>query len=79
MASNLTPLEIEIILNSPALAPPPGQETNFEHPISISIYAVLAAGISIFLTSLAIMVRFYTKHFIIKKFEWEDCKYETLS
>lgn len=70
-----TPAELNLLLQSPAMAPPPGVTPNLVNP---PVYWfkewTLTAAVSITITTLFIMMRIYTKLFLIRNHAWEDCK-----
>jgi len=70
--SQYTPEEIQALLDGPGLAPPDGQESDFNSPDSIAIVVFIAAGLGLGLTTVALTIRVYTKAVIVKRFGWED-------
>lgn len=73
-----TGVVIPLLSNIPALAPPAGVVPNLANPENqnVTIYAVLT--ISLFVTTLAVMTRIYTKAYVIRKIGWEDCKFAVI-
>lgn len=68
-----TSQQTKALLEGPAAAPPPGVKSNFVNPESLSRYSVLISVMIVGISTLAILVRMYTKIWIIQKVEWEDC------
>jgi len=67
---------IELLLNGPALAAPPGTSNpyQFDNPPSLSTTCYIVMGVCVFVASLAVVMRMYTKLFVIGKVELEDCE-----
>jgi hypothetical protein len=63
---------ISSILDLPALAPPPGVEPNFENPESLQ-HPELAV-LQFVIATVAVIIRLYTKQFIVGRLLSEDCK-----
>lgn len=57
----------------PGLMPAPGVTPNFVNPYSIAPTLKVINLLFMVLTSLTVLVRMYTKVFIIKKRGWSDC------
>ncbi|KAF4621716.1 hypothetical protein G7Y89_g14487 [Cudoniella acicularis] len=70
--SALTPEQHEALLNGPALAPPPGQIPNFNHPDTLSIYVVPTIVLCITFSTLALLMRIYTQRAIARPLYRED-------
>ena len=59
--------------DDPGLAPPPGVSPYFYSPFTLQPYnAVTIAGCTI-VTTIMVLARMYTKQFVLKKLNWEDC------
>lgn len=56
------------------LRPPPGVTPNFVDPYSTRAYFILTFVMCVTVTSIFILVRAYTKMYIIKSHQWEDCE-----
>jgi hypothetical protein len=69
----LSPIQREILLNGPALAPPPGVIPNFTDPPSRKDLCVGLAIANISIAALVVGIRLYTKVFCVKKLRLEDC------
>ena len=60
--------------NFPGMLPPPGVIPNFDNPYSQGhIYTTVATTIMVAMYIL-VTCRLYTKHFIVRKLNWDDCK-----
>ncbi|KAI1814029.1 hypothetical protein GGS20DRAFT_550281 [Poronia punctata] len=57
---------------TPALPPPPGVTSNFEHPVSLKEQNNIAIGVSIPLTTIFFLVRVYTRIWIKRTWVFED-------
>lgn len=64
----------ELILEMPAMVPPPGQVSNLMNPNSNRGTSIAILLPFIILSSLFVIARMYTKLFIIRKMHKEDCK-----
>jgi hypothetical protein len=60
--------------DTPAIPPPDGSAPNFDNPPSLHLPVLGVVVTSIFLTTLAVSVRVYTKAVILKNFKHEDCR-----
>jgi hypothetical protein len=63
----------DIILNSPALEPPPGVAPNLVNPSDLEKPGIAALSIGAVLITLAVGSRTYTKAVILGKLLLEDC------
>lgn len=68
-----TPEQIEKILNGPSLAPPKGVAPNFVDPDNFHVWFIATAVPCLTFSTFAVGTRIYTKLFITRKTEWEDC------
>ena len=70
----LTPAEKELLLNGPALKPPPGVVPNFYlgSPLDKLCFGLVTLGIV--LVTFSVLLRLYTKLSCVKKTRVEDCK-----
>ncbi|KAI1824075.1 hypothetical protein F4861DRAFT_507709 [Xylaria intraflava] len=69
---SLPPAEQQEILNSAALRPPDGKESNFTNPENNNGLAFGIAILSITVSTLLLIIRTYTRVFLFKKFRLED-------
>lgn len=65
-------------LNGPAMAPPPGVTPNFIDPPNLRHIVVLVLTLCMSFSTVAILMRMYTKLFILRKTAFEDCRYQYL-
>ncbi|KAJ8121149.1 hypothetical protein ONZ43_g2326 [Nemania bipapillata] len=63
---------METATPTPALPPPPGQTSNFDHPASLRQQFDIGAGISIPLTTIFVFLRTYSRLWIKKTWILED-------
>ncbi|KAI1276491.1 hypothetical protein F5Y07DRAFT_389242 [Xylaria sp. FL0933] len=70
--SSLPPEQQEAILNGPALPPPPGVVPNFANPPNQNAIAHATLAISLTLTTIASLIRFCARVFVIKATRLED-------
>ncbi|MCJ1437582.1 hypothetical protein MMC27_006969 [Xylographa pallens] len=73
LVSSLTPEELNALSNVPALAPPPGIESDFINPQNQSLSFLLVTSILFGIMTIFFLNRIYTKAFIIRKYTWDDC------
>lgn len=71
---NLSPTELEQLLNLPALAAPSDTIPIFNDPPNRNTMALAVVGICTTLSALAVLVRVISRVFYIKKFYMEDGK-----
>lgn len=70
----MTPAMLEILLNGPAMTPPPGVQPNFIDPPNFANTALVVELIFLILSTLAVIIRAYTKLRVNKKLDLEDCE-----
>lgn len=70
--SLLPPQQQEAILNGPALQPPAGVDQNLDNPPNNNAIPHAVIPICLFLATLAILVRTYTKIFIVRRINVDD-------
>lgn len=58
----------------PALPPPHGVTSNFEHPVSQAKALIVINALCITLMLLILGIRVYTKHCIAHSLGWDDCE-----
>jgi hypothetical protein len=56
------------------LPPPPGVTPDFDHPVSIAYRLVITIAICLSASTIAILLRLYTKFFIVHIVGVDDCK-----
>lgn len=68
-------VEIQKLLNGPALAPPPGVIPNFVNPDNAFVSYVVTVVLCVSTSTLVFWMRMYTKIYILQRLGWEDCKF----
>ena len=71
----LTPEQLQELLNGPAGTPPLHVQPNFDNPTSLHVYAIPTLVLSLTISTVALVVRMYTKLRIIRSLVVEDCKF----
>ncbi|MCJ1421743.1 hypothetical protein MMC32_008109 [Xylographa parallela] len=72
LVSSLTPEELNALSDVPALAPPPGIESQFVNPQNQSLSFLLVTSILFGVMTIFFLNRTYTKAFIIRRYTWDD-------
>ena len=62
-------------LNGPAMAPPPGVVPNFVDPPNLRHIVILVLTLCMTFSAIAVLLRMYTKVFILRKVVFEDCRF----
>lgn len=65
---------MQSLLDSPAMAAPPGLEHNFAHPPSLKTDYYVDLTSCFIVSVVAVGIRMWTKILLIKKVNIEDCK-----
>lgn len=65
----------EIILNGPALAPPPGVTSNLEHPPNMNVLGIAVVTLCLAVSTIVFSLEAYAKLYCMKKVHIEDCKH----
>ena len=71
---SLTPGELQKLLNGPAVAPPAGSTSNLDNPPNMDTVCYLTFYLCLSCATLAVVMRIYTKHFLIHAIAYEDCE-----
>lgn len=71
--------EVQILLNGPAGEPPPGTLPNFSNPPNLDAVYIATTAICGSVSFLAVLIRMYTKLFLIRSLVLEDCKSDSVS
>ena len=71
----LHPLEKAIARDAPAAPPPPGIVPNFQDPPNLRAVGQFVIIFCFLLATAALIVRVYTKLFIIRRFTVSDCRF----
>ena len=70
---------LRTLLEGPAMSPPAGVVPNFDDPANLDIYVTLTITLGVAFSSVAVILRMYTKVFILRVLAWEDCWFYFLS
>ena len=65
------------LLEGPAMSPPAGVLPNFRNPPNLNLYVTLTIALCISFATLAVLLRMYTKVFVVRVLAWEDCKFHS--
>ena len=71
--AQLTPDQVQALLDGPAGTPPPGMKPNFVDPPSLFTPIIVTLALTLFISTSALAMRIYTKLRIIKAWHLEDC------
>jgi len=73
----MDPIDItrEELLELPALLPPKGVEPNFIDPSSMQDEFNYVITLSLAIAALSVMIRLYTRKFIVRNLALDDCKF----
>ena len=78
MASSTTPEQVQAalrtLLEGPAMSPPPGILPDFHNPPNLNIFVALTITLCVTFATVAVLLRMYTKVFILRALAWEDCR-----
>ena len=66
---------LQKLLNEPAGVPPAGVTSNFIDPPNLDAQLYVTAALTLSFAACAVIIRIYTKHFLLRKMGYEDCKY----
>lgn len=75
---SLTPGQLESLLSGPAVTPPSGVISNLDNPPNIDAICYMTFSLCVSLAILAVIIRVYTKYFLIRSIAYEDCEYGKL-
>ena len=62
------------LLNGPAGAPPPGMTPNLVNPPNLDAIIIPTLSLCITVTTIVVVIRLYSKLFLIRSIAYEDCK-----
>lgn len=65
---------LQRLLNGSAGIPPAGVIPNFDDPLNLDIFLYITAALAISFATCAVIIRIYTKHFLLRSMGYEDCK-----
>ena len=79
MASSTTPEQVQAalrtLLEGPAMSPPAGILPKFHNPPNLNIFVTLTITLCVTFATVAVLLRMYTKVFILRALAWEDCRH----
>ena len=64
---------LENLLNGPAAPPPPGITPNLDNPPNQKVALHIVAILTISFSTCAVIIRIYTKRFVLRTMGYEDC------
>ena len=70
---------LRTLLEGPAASPPAGVVPDFDDTANLDIYVALSIPLCIAFATVAVILRMYTKTFILRVLAWEDCGFYFLS
>lgn len=70
-------LNMSFLSHIPALAPPPGETSNFVNPECQRVPLVVLNSVFVGLMIIFVSVRLYTKGFVTRSLGWEDCGFSS--
>ncbi len=69
-----TAAELQLPLNGPAGSPPAGTTPNLINSPRLRTASIVIMTVGLALSTLAVLMRMYTKAFLIRSVWYEDCK-----
>lgn len=82
MASSTSPwtseqsaAKIQALLKGPAGPPPSGVLLSFDNPPNLNSEIIFTLTLCMAITTIAVLMRMYTKLFLIRSMAYEDCEY----
>jgi len=69
------PVLVGALLNGPAMKPPQGVKPNFHSHDTIANYILPTDAVLLTLSTIALVLRIYTRRFITRSMALDDCKY----
>ncbi|KAF6227624.1 hypothetical protein HO173_012153 [Letharia columbiana] len=63
---------LRTLLEGPAMSPPAGVIPNFHNPPNLNVFVTLTITLCVAFGTLAVLLRMYTKVFILRALAWED-------
>ena len=74
-AAQLSSQQFEALLNGPARLPLPRVQSNFIDPANLNDLVILTLTLCLVFAALTVLMRTYTKLFLIRSWDYEDCKF----
>lgn len=72
MAQEQAQAALRTLLEGPAMSPPAGVIPNFHDPPNLDVFVALTITLCVTFATLAVLLRMYTKVFILRALAWED-------
>lgn len=69
---------MDAILNGPAMAPPPGETSDFTNPPNENPLAIGVLVTMIVISTLCVLVRLYARVYLLRKVQVEESEYSPL-
>ena len=69
---------LRTLLEGPAMSPPVGVIPNFHDPPNLDVFVTLTIIFCVAFGTVAVLLRMYTKVFILRALAWEDCRFPSL-
>ena len=66
--------ELQAFLDGPAGTPPAGILPNFHDPPNLDLIVIFTLAICVAATTFAVVIRMYTKKYLIRSWAFEDCE-----
>ena len=66
--------QLQAVLNGPAASPPAGVTPNFNDPPNLNRAVAVVLTLCVFSSTVAFLLRLYTKKFLIRSWAYEDCE-----
>ena len=70
---------LEALLNGPAYTPPAGVQPNFDSPANLNTITITITTLAFTLTTLAVLIRIYTRHHLSHSMGHDDCTFRSPS
>ena len=61
-------------MHKPAAKPPAGVTPDFNNPPSLETSVIVVVVLCLAISSFFVAMRLYTRHFVLRKLWWDDCK-----
>lgn len=71
--AQLLPQQLQALLNAPAGAPPARVTPKFSDPANLNGLVISTLALCLVFATLAVLMRVYTKCFLIRSWDFEDC------
>lgn len=77
--SGLTPDQLHALASYPLIPPPKGVTPNFINPVDHNKPLYIVTSLLFGIMTTFVIIRAYTKTYIIRSYSWDDCMYNLLS